>query len=312
MSPILQRAASLFAFGIGLANGSAWGAEPYFVETFENPVENPSLQGYEHFRFSEGKLLRQPEDPGDQDRAYMRTVLTDYLTRDFVFDVVFTSGLDTITFVGLGQGDWVDSEPGPSVRLRIHAPDVAGGFVEVSSSLGQHTFAHLLTRGPHCARIEKRDTRMTFSIDLDFDGEFKADGSRGYPRIDQLGPFLDTESSRLFFGGGSQTTQFDAVTVAAIEAPRLLRRGDVNVDGAVNIVDPVRILNYAFSGSLLDCLDAADADDDGSITITDAIGLLGYLYLGTIAPPAPFHECGLDATNDELGCKQFQHCVTSD
>lgn len=299
----------LFILILG-ACGLAQEPEPYLIETFDDAVENPGLAGYVEFKVSDGSLLRQPGNTGDQDRAYMRTVVTDYDTRDFVFDVIFTSGLDTITFVGIGRGDWQNSEPGPSARFRIHSPDVAGGYVGISSLLGEHTIANLRSRGPHCARIEKSGSRVTFSIDLDFDGRFKADGSRSYPALSELWTF-DPGTARLFFGCGSQETAFDAVSVAPSESPISFRRGDTNGDGAFNIVDPIRILNFAFLGDELECLDSVDVDDDGAISITDAIGLLGYLFLGTLPPAAPFLECGLDRSLDTLGCSQHQACGES-
>ncbi len=292
----------------GSLGSPLWSLESYFVETFDGPDQNPSLKGYDEFVIQDGELQRQTGDPGDQDRAYMRTALSDYNTRDFVFDVVFTTGHDTITFVGLGPGDWQGREPGPSMTFRIHAPDVVGGRIDVASNLGSDVIGNLLTTGPHCARIEKSGAQVTFSVDLDFNGQFEADASRSYSDISELGPFLNDQDSRLFFGGGSQTTQFDTVTIAASNAPIFFRRGDANVDGAFNITDPVRILNYAFAGAEIRCVDAADVDDDGLILITDAIGLLGYLYLGTIAPPEPFLECGLDKSSDELGCEEYGAC----
>jgi hypothetical protein len=62
------------------------------------------------------------------------------------------------------------------------------------------------------------------------------------------------------------------------------RRADANADGAMNISDPVAILNYIFGTKVLPCLDAADVDGSGILEITDAVSLLGFLFLGTEAP----------------------------
>ena len=87
------------------------------------------------------------------------------------------------------------------------------------------------------------------------------------------------------------------------------RRGDTNGDGDLNIVDAVRILNYLFGTTELDCLDAADANDDGAIEITDAVGLLAFLFLGGFPPPLPVEECGIDPGPDELTCESFPSCL---
>ncbi len=86
------------------------------------------------------------------------------------------------------------------------------------------------------------------------------------------------------------------------------KRGDVNGDKLLSIVDPVRTLQYLFAEGSIECLDAADTDDDGALSISDPIELLGYLFLGTPPPTGPFTDCGFDPTIDELSCKSFSAC----
>lgn len=86
-------------------------------------------------------------------------------------------------------------------------------------------------------------------------------------------------------------------------------RGDPNSDGGFDLSDPVFTLGYLFRGELPPtCLDAADADDNGKLEITDAIYSLQSLFLGGPAPPSPFGACGLDPTEDDLGCESFAGC----
>jgi hypothetical protein len=86
-------------------------------------------------------------------------------------------------------------------------------------------------------------------------------------------------------------------------------RADANTDGQFDISDAVFNLNYLFSGtSSPNCLDAADADDNGRIDLTDAIRILNVLFLGTGSLVQPFPECGLDPTEDDLGCSSFPPC----
>ena len=86
-------------------------------------------------------------------------------------------------------------------------------------------------------------------------------------------------------------------------ASRSFLRGNANGDQRLDIGDPVWILNALFhDGRPSACADAADSNDDGRIDISDAVHLIRYLFLTGDAPPQPFPECGLDLTEDELGC----------
>jgi hypothetical protein len=97
--------------------------------------------------------------------------------------------------------------------------------------------------------------------------------------------------------------------------PRFVR-GDVDANGAINLADAIRTLNYLFLGSSEpECLDAADFDDSGGAnpTISDAIGLLNWLFLGGRDPARPTPstavyaagDCGVDPTDDDLmGCRR--------
>ncbi|MEM7167995.1 MAG: hypothetical protein AAF581_21255, partial [Planctomycetota bacterium] len=75
-------------------------------------------------------------------------------------------------------------------------------------------------------------------------------------------------------------------------------RGDVNDDGAHNIVDPINILLYLFASGTMPCLAAADLDDNGNLDTADAVYLLSYLFNAGPAPAAPYPSCGPDPTLD--------------
>ena len=92
-------------------------------------------------------------------------------------------------------------------------------------------------------------------------------------------------------------------------AADFFRRGDANADGDVNLADPIEMLNTLFAGGTdFTCADAADTDDSGEVNLTDAVLLLNYLFSGGFAPNAPFLECGVDSTLDELSCDSFPSC----
>ncbi len=107
-------------------------------------------------------------------------------------------------------------------------------------------------------------------------------------------------------GAGGESANSTEVS-ATPSAGGGLRRGDANVDGTLDLTDPVSVLNYQFlAGPIPACLDAADADDSGSLDLTDAVYSLNYQFLAGPRPPAPGPDtCGPDPTDDpagDLGC----------
>jgi cytochrome c peroxidase len=91
---------------------------------------------------------------------------------------------------------------------------------------------------------------------------------------------------------------------------KFFRRGDSNADDKLDISDGAKTLNFLFAGTgtELSCRSAADSNDDGKLDISDPIALLGHLFLGAPAPPAPFPDCWLDPTEDELDCTAYPPC----
>ncbi len=90
---------------------------------------------------------------------------------------------------------------------------------------------------------------------------------------------------------------------------KTFRRGDANVDMAIDLTDPVTVLNFQFlAGPRPGCMDAADSDDSGTLDLTDAVYSLNYQFLAGPAPPNPGPDaCGTDTTDDvggDLGCDQ--------
>ena len=101
--------------------------------------------------------------------------------------------------------------------------------------------------------------------------------------------------------GPARTVSAGRVAILGID----LRRGDVNLDGAVDLSDAVATLSHLFLGTGdLPCIDGADADDNGDVEITDGIAVLSTLFLGQNAIRAPFPSCGPDPTGDEIGCAE--------
>jgi hypothetical protein len=119
-------------------------------------------------------------------------------------------------------------------------------------------------------------------------------------------------SVKLVGGSGTNQQQYsldDMVYCVCEPDPAEFRRGDANTDRTINIVDAIFILSYlCSSGSTPSCLDTADANDDGAVNIADAIAVLSYLFDAAGDLPEPFGACGVDPTEDELGCSSFPPC----
>jgi len=129
--------------------------------------------------------------------------------------------------------------------------------------------------------------------------------SEGTVLQEPLGRYLDANFEEL---GRSGVTSYTLERFTD-PLPILFQRGDVDLDGSLSITDSINLLVFLFAeGELPGCLDAGDADDSGDLNITDAVTSLGYLFRGGEALPAPFLECGVDSTDDELGCEAEPVC----
>ncbi|MGE3966034.1 MAG: dockerin type I repeat-containing protein [Planctomycetota bacterium] len=100
-------------------------------------------------------------------------------------------------------------------------------------------------------------------------------------------------------GMGSSTTAIGSLRLDFLAD---FRRGDCNMDGAVDVADILCQLGFLFLDSPLPCIDAADTNDDGNLELGDLYVLIQYEYLAGPAPPTPFPGCGVDPTFDNLAC----------
>lgn len=136
---------------------------------------------------------------------------------------------------------------------------------------------------------------------------------------------VNARSDRLAFCGWTGDDDFPVVNpyqtggvtlIGAVAATAALPaggpefvRGDVNLDGGIDISDAIAILSALFSGGLIGCSDAADTNDDGANDIADAVLLLSSLFVPgsmPISPPSP--NCGEDPTPDALDCAGVTGC----
>lgn len=124
---------------------------------------------------------------------------------------------------------------------------------------------------------------------------------------------LTTPESRLAVGDSTSDGLAEAAVLSGSTVSILVnttgstggfRRGDTNVDGAVEITDAVVLLESLFVPGApgLDCPDGADTNDDGAIDVADTVYLLNYLFVpGSPEPTEPGpSSCGPDPTGDSL------------
>ena len=85
-------------------------------------------------------------------------------------------------------------------------------------------------------------------------------------------------------------------------------RGDVNIDGSINIADAVFLLEALFvpNATPTSCADAGDINDDATVNIADAVTLLNGLFVP--GEPAPPNVCASDPTVDALDCADTGTC----
>jgi hypothetical protein len=97
----------------------------------------------------------------------------------------------------------------------------------------------------------------------------------------------------------------NTVPFTIIERPPLFIRGDLNLDGFIEVSDPVRLLLSLFEELSLTCEDAGDADNDELLELADVMFLLNFLFLNGPAPAFPYPEPGFDVDGaGPLDCAQ--------
>jgi hypothetical protein len=85
-------------------------------------------------------------------------------------------------------------------------------------------------------------------------------------------------------------------------------RGDANLDGNLDVADPVRMLEFLFKSVAVSCIRSLDANDSESVNIADAVYLLAAMFTSGPLPPAPYGACGIDPTPGSLSCDSFPPC----
>jgi len=213
-------------------------ADVFFEEHFTGTSLNPSLEG-SGFTIADG-VIRRGSVVNHDDRQYIRTVASNYIDRNFVYELTLNTvpiGYTGVNFIGIGEGvgSGQYNEPQNSIHYRIHSSNVHSGQVDVfwrtpdnPMGTGEYAIGYLPADGPHRVKIEKTGNNLTFSIDSLYDGTFAADFSHTIPDIESYAPFLSESGSHLFFGTAVTQHSFDDLTIA--HEPSILNNASFEAD----------------------------------------------------------------------------------
>jgi hypothetical protein len=165
----------------------------------KNPLP-AHLQGGDH-------VLADKDGLRTNGRTYVLSKDSDFLKKDFKFEIVFSQKPDKegTAFIGIGTGSnrSAYNEPVESVYLGIPPPNVNNGSVGLSKGPHQTVGVGVIRRaGTHRVVIEKKGNVVTFTVDVGNDGPSDDDIERTIPDIKAHVPFLDGSNTHIFFGGG--------------------------------------------------------------------------------------------------------------
>ena len=108
--------------------------------------------------------------------------------------------------------------------------------------------------------------------------------------------------------GGMATASILIDITQTTSAAASMIRSDANVDGQLDVSDPVETIIHLFQGRGVACLAALDANDDEQIDIADVVFSLSGLFANGQLPAAPYPFCGQDPTDNLLPCDGFGLC----
>lgn len=136
------------------------------------------------------------------DGKHIRTLASDYLNKDFTFDVVYRLPQEEYgpMLVGIGEngrnGGWILN----SVCAKVHGQRHEG-LVQLMVSKQQDAELGKFGRaadGPHMVRIQKKGNTLTIAVCPEYKNKFEPTISRTVPDLKSIAPFLTSANSGLF------------------------------------------------------------------------------------------------------------------
>lgn len=138
--------------------------------------------------------------------------------------------------------------------------------------------------------------------------EINADGTVTYtPAPEYSGP--DSIVYSISDGNGGSDNGTISITVNEVVTPAAsVIRGDANIDGNLDVSDPILTMLFLFDDGTIGCQLALDSNDDEFVDLGDIIFTLNHLFSTGGQPGAPFPFCGTDPTTGALSCENFGLC----
>jgi hypothetical protein len=152
------------------------------------------------------------------------------------------------------------------------------------------TLASLVSGPFHGSAVINADSTLSYTADDNFTGS------------DTILYVVDDSH------GGTATASIVIAVTAPIAAGLAIIRGDANIDGQLDVSDPVETVLYLFDADPVACLLALDSNDDEMVDLGDIIFSLNNLFSTGADPASPFPFCGLDPTVGALPCAGFGLC----
>ena len=91
------------------------------------------------------------------------------------------------------------------------------------------------------------------------------------------GLVVPSDGDGLWWGYEDNMLYYSDGTRFVIPGGSQLLRGDVNMDGGVDIADVTALIDYLLTGSGLESLEGAECNEDGNVDIADVTSLVDYL-----------------------------------
>ncbi len=177
-------------------------------------------------------------------RTYLRTVQSDFYNRNFVAEVTVT--VSELTYFGMGQGipnpGFFDEPAAPTINLRMHSSNVAGGRVEEGANVGDfksplNTFGNPGS-GTHRLRLTWNAAARTavFEVHQNYaGGPFVATFTS--PAVNGADNGFTDSNTRIFFGSGVGASFFDDLKVTFSD---ILQQGALpQIQAVQNALGPI-------------------------------------------------------------------------
>ena len=102
---------------------------------------------------------------------------------------------------------------------------------------------------------------------------------------DWIATTADTLRIDLVSNLGEEDHQSSDYSTTEPDPPAVFRRGDVDDDGEITIIDPLGIFFFVFLGSVTPtCTESADPNNSAVVDIQDGLDLLSFLFLAGFVP----------------------------